>query len=345
MRAPPIYPSWPACCRAELSGRRRALPLPPGLQGFHGGALDPGLEHRGVIHVWERLVGHLDPEELAERLPAVLRLPHQQLLGRYRVPDLLVPALRGRHHRLRLAVRAGEGAASLLEHVDHQVHPTLPGRVDVVARLGQVVHQRVAEVDLADGVLHAAGPAPVIPPAQEHLGVGVDLDQLAPMEGRRPVDGGRGITPDLLPWRLAVIGAPPEPNPLLEVGHHVAHVVAGTEAQLLEGELLGRGRRAGETRADQLHPISLSLDARSYEPNPSKEERLDRPRDHRDVGLRRQQGLLRAGPRSPGNDRGDGLPTDNGAPGIREQYHRGYYGAFVLDPDGNNIEAVTHRPE
>ncbi|WP_369968890.1 VOC family protein [Stenotrophomonas rhizophila] len=35
---------------------------------------------------------------------------------------------------------------------------------------------------------------------------------------------------------------------------------------------------------------------------------------------------------------------DNGAPGIREYYHPNYYGAFVLDPDGNNIEAVCHRP-
>jgi catechol 2,3-dioxygenase-like lactoylglutathione lyase family enzyme len=34
--------------------------------------------------------------------------------------------------------------------------------------------------------------------------------------------------------------------------------------------------------------------------------------------------------------------TDNGAPGLRPQYHPGYYGAFVLDPDGNNIEAVCH---
>ncbi|MGY6270157.1 VOC family protein [Achromobacter denitrificans] len=32
---------------------------------------------------------------------------------------------------------------------------------------------------------------------------------------------------------------------------------------------------------------------------------------------------------------------DNGAPGLRD-YHPGYYGAFVLDPDGNNIEAVFH---
>lgn len=37
--------------------------------------------------------------------------------------------------------------------------------------------------------------------------------------------------------------------------------------------------------------------------------------------------------------------TDNGAPGLRPEYHEHYYGAFVLDPDGNNIEAVCHRPE
>jgi catechol 2,3-dioxygenase-like lactoylglutathione lyase family enzyme len=36
--------------------------------------------------------------------------------------------------------------------------------------------------------------------------------------------------------------------------------------------------------------------------------------------------------------------TDNGAPGVREHYHPTYYGAFVLDPDGNNVEAVCHRP-
>jgi catechol 2,3-dioxygenase-like lactoylglutathione lyase family enzyme len=34
---------------------------------------------------------------------------------------------------------------------------------------------------------------------------------------------------------------------------------------------------------------------------------------------------------------------ENGAPGPRPAYHPGYYGAFVLDPDGNNIEAVCHR--
>jgi catechol 2,3-dioxygenase-like lactoylglutathione lyase family enzyme len=34
--------------------------------------------------------------------------------------------------------------------------------------------------------------------------------------------------------------------------------------------------------------------------------------------------------------------TDNGSPGIREEYHPTYYGAYVLDPDGNNVEAVCH---
>jgi catechol 2,3-dioxygenase-like lactoylglutathione lyase family enzyme len=33
---------------------------------------------------------------------------------------------------------------------------------------------------------------------------------------------------------------------------------------------------------------------------------------------------------------------DNGAPGVRAHYHPNYYGAFVLDPDGHNIEAVSH---
>lgn len=37
--------------------------------------------------------------------------------------------------------------------------------------------------------------------------------------------------------------------------------------------------------------------------------------------------------------------TDNGPPGPRPHYHENYYGAFVLDPDGHNIEACCHDPE
>jgi predicted lactoylglutathione lyase len=36
--------------------------------------------------------------------------------------------------------------------------------------------------------------------------------------------------------------------------------------------------------------------------------------------------------------------TDNGPPGTRPHYHEHYYGAFVLDPDGHNIEACCHEP-
>ena len=36
---------------------------------------------------------------------------------------------------------------------------------------------------------------------------------------------------------------------------------------------------------------------------------------------------------------------DNGAPGLRPQYHANYYAAFVIGPDGHNIEVVCHKPE
>ena len=36
---------------------------------------------------------------------------------------------------------------------------------------------------------------------------------------------------------------------------------------------------------------------------------------------------------------------DNGAPGLRPHYHPNYYGAFVIGPDGHNVEAVCHLPE
>jgi catechol 2,3-dioxygenase-like lactoylglutathione lyase family enzyme len=36
---------------------------------------------------------------------------------------------------------------------------------------------------------------------------------------------------------------------------------------------------------------------------------------------------------------------DNGAPGLRPRYHANYYAAFVIDPDGHNVEMVCHQPE
>lgn len=40
----------------------------------------------------------------------------------------------------------------------------------------------------------------------------------------------------------------------------------------------------------------------------------------------------------------DAGASDNGAPGIRAHYHPNYYGAFVRDPEGHNLEAVCHSP-
>ncbi|GBD49077.1 VOC family protein [Methylopila sp. Yamaguchi] len=37
--------------------------------------------------------------------------------------------------------------------------------------------------------------------------------------------------------------------------------------------------------------------------------------------------------------------SDNGPPGVRPHYHPAYYAAFVIDPDGVNVEAVCHKPE
>ena len=36
---------------------------------------------------------------------------------------------------------------------------------------------------------------------------------------------------------------------------------------------------------------------------------------------------------------------DNGAPGLRPHYHPNYYGAFIIGPDGHNVEAVCHKPQ
>lgn len=36
---------------------------------------------------------------------------------------------------------------------------------------------------------------------------------------------------------------------------------------------------------------------------------------------------------------------DNGGPGLRPHYHPNYFGAFVIGPDGHNVETVCHRPE
>ena len=72
---------------------------------------------------------------------------------------------------------------------------------------------------------------------------------------------------------------------------------------------------------------SISLVAGDAEPQ----------RAHRVPRRRRRDGR-----RVPRRRHGGGHPS-NGEPGERTEYHAGYYGAFVLDPDGNNIELVNHN--
>jgi catechol 2,3-dioxygenase-like lactoylglutathione lyase family enzyme len=68
----------------------------------------------------------------------------------------------------------------------------------------------------------------------------------------------------------------------------------------------------------------------------------DKPRDHQHVAFtarsRAEVDAFHAAALAAGG-------KDNGAPGLRPHYHPNYYGAFVFDPDGNNVEAVCHEPE
>ncbi|MER9502975.1 VOC family protein [Mesorhizobium sp. M0138] len=68
----------------------------------------------------------------------------------------------------------------------------------------------------------------------------------------------------------------------------------------------------------------------------------DRPRTHQHVAFtarsRAEVDAFHAAALAAGG-------KDNGGPGLRPHYHPDYYGAFVLDPDGNNVEAVCHAPE
>ena len=81
--------------------------------------------------------------------------------------------------------------------------------------------------------------------------------------------------------------------------------------------------------ADEL--FVSSHDSRAAQGVPTGRTHLAFQARDRDAVHRFHQAVLAAGGR------------DNGAPGIRS-YHPGYYAAFALDPDGNNVEAVFHGP-
>ena len=88
------------------------------------------------------------------------------------------------------------------------------------------------------------------------------------------------------------------------------------------------------TRPEGIQHDAVVLDRRQAGPKPRATPERTSPSPAATVRRSRRSGGRRCGHGG----------RDNGAPGIRGQYHPSYFAAFVLDPDGHNIEAVCHAP-
>ena len=121
---------------------------------------------------------------------------------------------------------------------------------------------------------------------------------------------------DLLPPRVeADLAAPLHDYWLKREAQHVKDVYAGVRLQKMPEDLRVYEHLLWISRADTVQPTHIAFTARSR-------EAVDAFFD----------AAIRAGGK------------DNGKPGVRAEYHPSYYGAFVLDPDGHNVEAVIHTP-
>src|SRR5436190_24335316 len=110
--------------------------------------------------------------------------------------------------------------------------------------------ERVAEAHVPDRLAIAGLPRLSVTDAQQHLGVGVGLCELAVEKAARPVHRRLVALEDLAPQLLAVERTVPQLD-LIEVGDQVDPVVARVEAKLLERELLRECPGARQARADQ----------------------------------------------------------------------------------------------
>jgi catechol 2,3-dioxygenase-like lactoylglutathione lyase family enzyme len=168
-------------------------------------------------------------------------------------------------------------------------------------------------------------------------------------------------------WRTMTVAGyrddgEPGPRPQYSPEYYGAFVLDpdGNSVEAVHGEW----PRGGENRIDHLWIRVRDLEAqrRFYEaiaPVLGLRVGWERPRRFHVAGAERQFALVREDPTTknvhlafPAPDNAtveefhrvgvDAGYRDNGAPGERD-YHPGYYGAFVLDPDGNNVEVVCHN--
>ena len=201
-------------------------------------------ERLTVILVGQRLGGHGHLQELAKRLPTVGHLPHEQPIRRDRLFDPLVECEHPRDQLLWRLMAGGERRARSPEQTVDQLEITAPARVDLAAGVGQQSHQRLPVAHRPDRLAVASLPGARLANAEQDLGVGVALGELAVEEATRPVSGRLIAAEDLLPDVLTFESSVPQLD-LVHVGDQVHPVVARVESELLERHFLRQGAGAG----------------------------------------------------------------------------------------------------
>src|ERR671910_367997 len=252
------------CQRGRHGDRERPAPL------------DPLLHLRRVVEAREGFVRRPGAEELAQGLPALSYLVDEQPVLRHAPKNLPIVALED-FYSVGLVLKAAvEGSIpdNLLAHPpdpEHAGHEETHKREDGARESG-------AGGDLAqlvDGITGALVPLFGVAHAQEHLRVGVPLQQLCVERAGRPVHGGLVVRKETVPaHRLPAPGRLPEPD-VLRVLEDLDHVVARAEAKYFERDLQRHRAGPAETRPDHLHP-GAPLSRRAFSSRPAGSPRTAR---------------------------------------------------------------------
>ena len=169
----------------------------------------------------QRGVGNVEPEELAQRLPAVRRLPDEQFFGRDGALDLFVVAVEG-GLEIESVTIAGVEHVRLDPHLGHQLEVLGPLGVEITGGR-DVEGQRVADQTVDDRLVHAPRPAFRRPHAEHYLGLGIELHKVLVVEARGPVDARLEVLERLLEVSVAFEDCAPSLG-LIEIAEDVNHV-------------------------------------------------------------------------------------------------------------------------